>query len=155
MLEWKTKGAKTQILSPISFEGRGRLYTGYYICIFSLLGLPVPAVPAGLPSRTRKTPVKKPKTDTTIADSESTSESSEDSDEDWVPGSEEVRKRNKMIKRFIPGNKTIFLTKTVNNEFFGRDFHSLENGCFAFFQSLDPSLRLCLRLKTRRSQTRR
>ena len=123
MLEWKTKGAEAQILSPIFFFGgggrakcgRGRLYTGYYICIFSLLGLPVPAVPAGLPSRTRKTPVKKPKTDTTIADSESTSESSEDSDEDWVPGSEEVRKRNKMIKRFIPGNKTIFLTKTVIN----------------------------------------
>ena len=79
---------------------------------FSLLGLPVPAVPAGLPSRTRKTPVKKRNTETTIADSESTSESS---DEDWVPGSEEVRKRNKMIKRFIPGNKTIFLTKTVIN----------------------------------------
>ena len=73
---------------------------------FSLLGLPVPAVPAGLPSRTRKTPVKKRNTETTIADSESTSESSDDSDEDWVPGSEEVRKRNKMIKRFIPGKKS-------------------------------------------------
>ena len=94
----------------------GGVYTQVTIfLIFSLLGLPVPAVPAGLPSRIRKTPVKKPKTDTTIADSESTSESSEDSDEDWVPGSEEVRKRNKMIKRFIPGNKTIFLTKTVIN----------------------------------------
>ena len=82
---------------------------------FLSLGLPVPAVPAGLPSRNRKTPVKKRNTETTIVDSESTSESSDDSDEDWVPGSEEVRKRNKMIKRFIPGNKTIFLTKTVIN----------------------------------------
>ena len=71
------------------------------------LGLPVPAVPAGLPSRTRKTPVKKPKTETTIADSESSSESGDDSDEDWVPGSEEVRRRNKMIKRFIPGRKDV------------------------------------------------
>ena len=115
--------------------GRGRLYTGYYIRIFSLLGLPVPAVPAGLPSRNRKTPVKKPKTEATIADSESASESSDDSDEDWVPGSEEVRKRNKMIKRFIPGNKTIVRTTTVNNECFGRDFPFLEyeNGCFDFF----------------------
>ena len=134
----------------------GGVYTQVTIfLIFSLLGLPVPAVPAGLPSRTRKTPVKKLKTDTTIADSESTSESSNDSDEDWVPGSEEVRKRNKMMKRFIPGNETFVRTKTVNNEFFGRDFPSLENGCFDFFQSLDPSLRLCLPLKTRRSQTRR
>lgn len=106
------------------WEGAYRVYTGYYICIFLFLGLPVPAVPAGLPSRTRKTPVKKPKTEATIADSESASESGDDSDEDWVPGSEEVRKRNKMIKRFIPGNKTIFRTKTVNNEFFGRDFPS-------------------------------
>ena len=133
----------------------GVYYTGYYICIFSLLGLPVPAVPAGLPSRTRKTPVKKRNTETTMADSESTSESSDDSDEDWVPGSEEVRKRNKMIKRFIPGKETFVRTKTVSNEFFGRDFPSLENGCFDFFQSLDPSLRLCLPLKTRRNQTRR
>ncbi|CAH3196558.1 unnamed protein product, partial [Porites evermanni] len=66
------------------------------------LGLPVPAVPAGLPSRTRKTPVKKRNTETTVADSESSNESSDDSDEDWVPGSEEVRRRNKMIKIFIP-----------------------------------------------------
>ena len=70
-----------------------------------MLGLPVPVVPAGLPSRTRKTPAKKPKTDTTIADSEISNESSDDNDEDWVPGSEEVRRRNKMIKRFIPGRR--------------------------------------------------
>ena len=73
--------------------------------MFFFSGLPVPAVPAGLPSRTRKAPVKKRNTETTIADSESTSESNDDSDEDWVPGSEEVRKRNKMIKRFIPGRR--------------------------------------------------
>ena len=72
---------------------------------FFFLGLPVPAVPAGLPSRTRKTPVKKRNTETTIADSESSNESSDDSDEDWVPGSEEVRRRNKMIKIFIPGRR--------------------------------------------------
>ena len=72
---------------------------------FFFLGLPVPAVPAGLPSRTRKTPVKKRNTETTIADSESSNESSDDSDEDWVSGSEEVRRRNKMIKIFIPGRR--------------------------------------------------
>ena len=72
---------------------------------FFFSGLPVPALPAGLPSRTRKTPVKKPKTETTIADSESSNESSDDSDEDWVPGSEEVRRRNEMIKRFTLGRR--------------------------------------------------
>ena len=66
-------------------------------------GLPVPAVPAGLPIRTRKKPAKKRNTLSTSHDSESSSDSSDDSDEDWVPGSEEVRRRNKMIKRFIPG----------------------------------------------------
>ena len=45
------------------------------------------------------------KTETTIADSESSNESNDDSDEDWVPGSEEVRRRNKMIKRFIAGRR--------------------------------------------------
>lgn len=62
-------------------------------------GLPVPAVPAGL----RKTPVKKLKEVFISQDSESSSESGDNSDEDWVPGSEEMRRRNKMIKRFIPG----------------------------------------------------
>ncbi|XP_078361042.1 histone-lysine N-methyltransferase PRDM9-like [Oculina patagonica] len=66
------------------------------------LGLPVPAIPAGLPSRPRKTPAKKRKTLSVDRESESSSESSDDSDEDWVPGSEEVRKRKKMIKRFLP-----------------------------------------------------
>ena len=66
-------------------------------------GLPVPAVPAGLPSRPRKTPVKKLKEVSISQDSESSSESGDNSDEDWVPGSEEMRRRNKMIKRFIPG----------------------------------------------------
>ena len=72
------------------------------MCSFSRsTGLPVPAIPAGLPNRPRKTPAKKPKT--VDRDHESSSESSDDSDEDWVPGSEEVRKRKEMIKRFIPG----------------------------------------------------
>ena len=75
--------------------------TSLFIINFS--GLPVPAVPAGLPSRPRKTPVKKPKEVPISQDDESSSESGDDSDEDWVPGSEEVRRRNKMIKRFIPG----------------------------------------------------
>ena len=69
-----------------------------------MTGLPVPAVPAGLPIRTRKPPAKKSKTLSVNEESEGSSESSDDSDEDWVPGSEEVRKRNKMIKRFIPGS---------------------------------------------------
>ena len=43
------------------------------------------------------------KIETTIADSGSSNESNDDSDEDWVPGSEEVRRRNKMIKIFIAG----------------------------------------------------
>lgn len=72
-----------------------------FLSIFS--GLPVPAVPAGLPSRPRKTPIKKLNEVSISQDSESSSESGADSDEDWVPGSEEVRRRNKMIKRFIPG----------------------------------------------------
>lgn len=67
-------------------------------------GLPVPAIPAGMPSRPRKTPAKKRKTlSVQTQGDESSNESSDDSDEDWVPGSEEVRRRNKMIKRFIPG----------------------------------------------------
>ena len=65
-----------------------------------------------------------------MADSESTSESSDDSDEDWVPGSEEVRKRNKMIKRFIPGNETFVRTKTVDNEFFWSRFSFLRKWLF-------------------------
>jgi len=70
---------------------------------FNFLGLPVPAVPAGLPTRPHKTSVKKAKELSISPDGESSSESGDDSDEDWVPGSEEVRRRNKMIKRFIPG----------------------------------------------------
>ena len=66
----------------------------------------MPAVPAGLPSRTRKTPAKKRKTLFTSNETNDSSESSDDSDEDWVPGSQEVRKRKKMIKRFIPGMQT-------------------------------------------------
>ena len=77
------------------------------LILFCFTGLPVPAVPAGLPTRTRKTPTKKRKAQSSSHDNESSSESSDDSDEDWVPGSEEVRKRNKMIKRFIPGSSTI------------------------------------------------
>ena len=71
---------------------------------FYFTGLPVPAVPAGLPSRPRKTPAQKLRTSSVNHDDENSSESSEDSDEDWVPGSEEARRRNKMIKRFIPGS---------------------------------------------------
>ena len=72
--------------------------------IFNLFpGLPVPAVPAGLPSRPRKALVKKLNEVFISQDGESSSESGDDSDEDWVPGSEEVRRRNKMIKRFVPG----------------------------------------------------
>ena len=88
------------------------LYISSFIHNFSVIiiinffsGLPVPAVPAGLPSRPRKTPVKK-LNDSEVSisqDGESSSESGDDSDEDWVPGSEEVRRRNKMMKRFIPG----------------------------------------------------
>lgn len=74
------------------------------VLLFWLTGLPVPAVPAGLPTRTRKTPAKKRKAKSSGHERESSSESSDDSDEDWVPGSEEVRKRNKTIKRFIPGS---------------------------------------------------
>lgn len=70
---------------------------------YKFSGLPVPAVPAGLPSRPRKTPVKKVNEVSTSQDGESSSESGDESDEDWVPGSEEVRRRKKMIKRFIPG----------------------------------------------------
>ncbi|XP_015772146.1 PREDICTED: histone-lysine N-methyltransferase PRDM9-like [Acropora digitifera] len=67
------------------------------------LGLPVPAIPAGLPCRTRKLTTKKHKTLLTEdQDSEISSECSDDSDDDWVPGSEEARKRKKMNKRFIP-----------------------------------------------------
>jgi len=73
----------------------------FFLINFS--GLPVPAVPAGLPSRPHKAPVKKTKEVSISPDAESSSESGDDSDEDWVPGSEEVRRRNKMIKRFIPG----------------------------------------------------
>lgn len=73
---------------------------------YIFIGFPVPAVPAGLPCRTRKPTTKKRKTLLTEdQDSEISSEYSDDSDDDWVPGSEEARKRKKMIKRFIPGNK--------------------------------------------------
>ena len=73
-----------------------------------ILGLPVPAVPAGLPCRTRKPPAKKSKTSSTVGqDSESSSEDTDESDEEWVPGSEEVRKRKKMFKRFIPGSRLV------------------------------------------------
>lgn len=73
---------------------------------YIFIGLPVPAIPAGLPCRTRKLTAKKCKTlFTEDQESEISSEYSDDSDDDWVPGSEEARKRKKMIKRFIPGNK--------------------------------------------------
>lgn len=72
---------------------------------YIFIGLPVPAIPAGLPCRTRKLTTKKHKTLLTEdQDSEISSECSDDSDDDWVPGSEEARKRKKMNKRFIPGN---------------------------------------------------
>ena len=53
-----------------------------------------------------------------MADSESSSESGDDSDEDWVPGSEEVRRRNKIIKRFIPGRKDVkcMIVQTAQKE---------------------------------------
>ena len=91
------------------------LYHHGYPCILLILrltscflflisaGLPVPAVPAGLSSRPRKRPVKKLNEVSTSQYGESSSESGDDSDDDWVPGSEEVRRRKKMIKRFIPG----------------------------------------------------
>ena len=77
---------------------------------YLITGLPVPAVPAGLPSRPRKTPAKKRTTLSVNDNGESSDESSDDSDEDWVPGSEEVRKRKKMIKRFIPGSLELGFT---------------------------------------------
>lgn len=80
-----------------------KLLRFFYYYYFT--GLPVPAVPAGLPSRPRKVPAQKQRTLSGNHDGESSSESSDDgSDEDWVPGSEEVRRRKKMIKRFIPGS---------------------------------------------------
>ena len=78
------------------------LYSYFLLSYF--IGLPVPAVPAGLPIRIRKPPSKKRKALSVNQESEDSSESSDDSDEDWVPGSEEVRKRNKMTRRFIPGS---------------------------------------------------
>ena len=84
------------------------MYPSFFFLIILVLfstfpGLPVPAVPAGLPNRPRKTTAKKLNEVSISQDGESSSESADDSDEDWVPGSEEVRRRNKMIKRFIPG----------------------------------------------------
>ena len=72
---------------------------------YIFIGLPVPAIPAGLPCCTRKLTTKKRKTLLTEdQDSEISSECSDDGNEDWVQVSEEARKRKKMIKRFIPGN---------------------------------------------------
>ncbi|KAK3744961.1 hypothetical protein QZH41_000291 [Actinostola sp. cb2023] len=68
------------------------------------VSLPVPKTPRL--QRTTKTtskPKKKRKVFTSLDESESSTESSDDSDVDWIPGvSEEVAKRNKMIKRFVP-----------------------------------------------------
>ncbi|KAJ7382258.1 hypothetical protein OS493_036161 [Desmophyllum pertusum] len=98
------------------------------------LGLPVPAVPAGLPSRPRKTPAKKSKS--LSVNGESSSESSDDSDEDWVPGSEEVRKRKKMIKRFIPDFRpkpqTVPVLKAKGRKAPSKVVENEENGSSAF-----------------------
>ena len=71
------------------------------IVVVVLLGLPVPKTPR-FQKATKTT--SKPKKKCKVFASLDESESSDDSDVDWIPGvSEEVAKRNKMIKRFVPG----------------------------------------------------
>lgn len=72
------------------------------------LGLPVPKTPKfQKPTKAPKRTKKKRKVFASLDESsESSSESSDDSDMDWIPGvSEEVTKRNKMIKKFAPGKR--------------------------------------------------
>ena len=84
-------------LSAVLLEAAYSLLKVHQKC-YSLLrsGLPVPAVPR-FPKRTKT--VKRERKVPSLSDESDNS----GSDEDWLPGSEDIRAQQKIIKRFIPG----------------------------------------------------